>query len=242
MSNYEPPVPVTRAEFGNQETHYALNFPTLESDGSLHFIPEDGENHTIVPVKTFAYHYRAVPQSESLTEMLNAMATEKMPVVLQKVELILTDARIIVHAVDPKTANTKFVAHLWYPWISEVGFRPKQSFLNESAISLGFVRDFPNPADGTWWERFEFSFEKTFHPSDLAQEITRRIAAHHLKNDAPESATATLTTMLTPVRLPDPPKGEFSSYFPAAYVTMPGGVPYVEWGEPLDWEWILVKN
>jgi len=239
MSESEPRLPLSRISFGTAESHYALTYPTLESDGSVHFSPEDGTNHTTVTVKSFLHYYQCFSIGVTLAHTLNSMQAEKNTLIIHKMELIITDARIIVHQLDSKHPGKRLIGHLWYPWMSGVGWRPKQSLLNEAALSFEYMEKFALKERGWWWERIELNFDKTVDTQSLAHEIARRLAAHHLANSVPDAAVPELTAMLSSERLDDPLKGEFASYSPAAYVPYPGGVPYVEWKEPIAWDWTL---
>jgi len=235
VSDDKPHLPIAWATFGDAEQNYGLRYPTLEANGDLHFLSEDGDNRLVMPVRTVSHYHQAFPVGVTLAHTLNSIEREKNSFIVHKLELVVTDARVIVHMLDPKQPGKRLVGHLWHPWIASVGFRPKQSFLNEAAISLEFREDFPLKDRGMWFERLELLFEKTFHPGPLAQEIAHRIAAHHLKHGAPEAARESLEELLQTGPLADPAKGEFATYYPSAYVSYPGGVPYVEWKESITW-------
>lgn len=239
MSDEKPDLPFIRATYGDADTHFELRWPRLNPDGTVHLIDQDGTNTFTVPVRTASHFYSSFTKGLTLEHSLRSFSTEKNSLILHGLELIVTDARVIVHGLERNNPGQRLVAHLWYPWISDLGFRPKQSFLNESAIDLRYLQDYPLKARGFWWERLELTLHKSFHPGELAREIVRRLAAHHLRHGVPEPARAATSTLLDPEMLPDPVKGSFADYQSPAYVSWPGGVPYLPNVSEVTWEWTI---
>lgn len=239
MSDDEPTLPFIRAKFGDADEYYHLRYPRLNADGTVYLWAEDGTKVLTFPVRGALHYYQAFPTGVTLAHSLNSIRPEKNTTILHKLEVLITDSRIIVHSPEPKYPGQRLVAHLWYPWIAEIGYRPKQSFWNEAAINLGYRQDFPLVDRGTWWQRLELVFDKDFHPRELAREIVRRLSAHHLRHGVPAAAEAVSRELLQPDILPDPPKGEFASYYTPAYVAWPGGVTYIETKDKVAWEWTV---
>lgn len=239
MNDEKPTFPFALATFGDAATHYQLRYPRLNDDGSIHLVPEDGHEVITVPVKSALHYYMTFPTGVTLAHSLNSIGREKNSTMLHHLELLVTDARIVLHYADSKYPGKRGVAQLWYPWVAGVGFRPKQNFLNGAALNVEYREDFPLADRGMWWERLELLFDKTYHPGGLAQEIAHRICSHHLKHGAPEQAKPFLEEMLDAELKDDPSKGEFSTYYAPAYVGFPGGVPYIEAQEVIEWEWTL---
>lgn len=243
MASDKPDTPFIRANFGDTETHYELHYPRLNADGSVHLWPQDGRSIFTVPVPIARHYYTTFTVGLTLAHSIHSIEPEKNSLILYRLNLMVTDARVvIVGDLEPKFPGRRLVAHLWYPWIDEVGFRPKQSFLNDSALSFGYRQAFPLAERGSWFHRLELDFDKSFHPRETAREIVRRLAAHHLANNPPASAVEAARALLKPEELADPPKGDFASYYPPAYVAWPGGVPYIESRDEDPWEWTVTSG
>ncbi len=243
MASNKPDLPFIRADFGDRETHYELRYPRLNADGSIHLRPQDGRSIFTVPVRVALHYYSGFTVGLTLAHSLQSIEPEKNTLILHRLSLLVTDARIIVVGdLEAKYPRRRLVAHLWYPWIAGVGFRPKQSFLNESALSFDYRQDFPLAERGNWFHRLQLDFDKSFHPGEMAREIVRRLAAHHLANDLPAQAVEAARTMLNPEPLADPAKGDFACYYPPAYVAWPGGVPNIETNDEDPWEWTVTSS
>lgn len=238
MAENKPSLPFGRAELGDADDYYHLRYPHLNSNGTIYFFPQDGTNPLYVKGKSAVHFYRENSVGLSLTHTLNRMSSEKMSVIIHDVTLIVTNARVIYQSLDRKNPAVHYVGHLWFPWITEVGFRPKQSFLNDSVLEIGYQENFKLAERGMWTHRIELDFDKHFHPGDLAQQIVRRIAAHHLREGVPEEAKPELTSLLDAPRLDDPEKDEIASYYLPAFVAIPGGVPYIPSARELTWSWL----
>lgn len=239
MSDMTPDLPMGSANFGDATERHQLRLPTANADGSIHLLPADGPTIARFPVKHLMHFYKTLHTSDNLADMMYQAAREKHSQMMFDAEILVTDARIIVHKLDACSPGKLEVAQLWYSWISLIEFRPKQSFLNDAIISLHYGADFPNRDAGTWFERLELTFDKTFHPGNVAWEITRRLAAHHLRLGPPNEVCERLIALTNPPILPDPPKGGFAEYCPPAYVVYPGGIPHVDTGSHIPWEWIV---
>lgn len=236
MSSAEPRSPIGPAHFGDVATESALQWPVLEPNGRIHLIPQDGSRIVQLPVNTVLHKYVTMEDDLPLAEAIHRMGRPKTATVLGRMELLVTDCRVIVFQSKPGKPGTMEVGHLWFPWIRTVAFRPRQGMLYPSTIHLEFLDETPS-GDIQWDQTIELDFDKTFHPGPLAWEITSRIAQHHLQHGCPPEVQDRMRALTNPPTLPDPAKGEMSFYNPPAYVSFPGGVPYVD--PPQRWEWIV---
>lgn len=243
MTNeFEAGEPLGTAKIGDATIRHQLHLPSLNDDGTIHLSPEDGSNIAAFPVEHVMHKYSTLTPSDDLVQMARDMGREERAGMMAAAELLVTDARVIVHSFDDRVPGEQEVGHLWYPWISLIEFHPKQSFLNDSVVNLRYDEDFPGQPDGGWFHRLEFTFTKSFHPGNVAFELVRRLAAHHLRMNPPAEAREKLIALTEPPILPDPPKGDFATYRPPIHVTYPYGVPYVDTGAELPWEWIIHED
>ena len=218
---------VTQAAYGDAARYPDRIRPTLEPDGQIHMDPEDGRILADVKIRSVIQYVSTVENSEDLVEMMYGFARERNLLRMFHFRLVVTEARLIWEQTKPASPPIKVVGHLRFPWIRDVGFRPKQSFLNDPMIRLEFHEDFPVAALGAWFHYVELGFHKGVHPGSLAQLVAQQIARHHLKHGAPDSATQALEALATAVPLADPPKGEEAHYFMPVSATYPGCVDYI---------------
>lgn len=238
----EPTIPFVRAKAGYASRHDQLRYPRLNLDNSVYLDSDDGTSVVTAPVRAASHYYQSFAIGVTFAHTLRSMQAEKNTVHLYDMQLMVTDSRVIVHKRDPKVPNLSIVAHLRYPWVSTVRYRPKQSFLNDAALNLDYAQQFPLADRGWWSERLEFIFNKRIQPGELAQEIVRRIAIHHLRHGVPEGAVSATRALLQSDKIADPAKGEFASYEIPAYVSWPGGVPYIQSDGETTWEWITQSS
>lgn len=238
MADEKPSLPFYRAEAGDEDYYNHLRYPHVNGNGTIRLFPEDGTNPIYVEGRRAVHFCSEFSVGLSWTHTLNRMSDEKMSVMINDVTLIVTDARLIYQSQDHKDPGVQYIGHLWFPWINKVGFRPKQSFLNDSILDIGYQEDFKLAARGMWSHRVELIFDKRFHPGDLAQQIVRRIAAHHLRVGVHEAVVDEVAALLEAPRLDDPEMGDTASYFLPAFVPIPGGVPYIPSAQEVAWSWM----
>lgn len=238
MSNEpKPKLFLAWSDFGDAEQYSELLWPSTNADGSLHFVPEDGANIIAVQAKSVELNYLTFSSTISMDEFFGEFNSHKPAQRWPDPELLITDARIIVHATDPKYPRKRLTGHLWYPWISSVHYRPKQSFLFDSTLRFVFEQNFPPTGTGHWHELVDIEFDKRFDPTEIAREIVRRVARHDLAHPTPPPGQAELEALLRADPQPMPEKGSFAEYEFPAYVRIPGGVPFVRSNREVDWEW-----
>ncbi len=197
------------ADDGDVATTDDLLFPALNPDGSIAFVPEDG-------------HIFAVPAKYITQRSTNPFGGEKT-FYESDGELIVTDARVIFSVPYPKRPGGRVVGHVRHGWITAVGWHPPCGMLKPPMI---VVRWMEFDGEDVWMQAIAVDFPKTFHPSFVASEIARRVAAYDLRYGAPAETHAELQALLTPPTLPDPPKGEFADYDIPTWAEFPGGVPF----------------
>ncbi|NTW40040.1 MAG: hypothetical protein HGA44_09135 [Cellulomonadaceae bacterium] len=143
-------------------------------------------------------------------------------------QLTVTEARVvIVH--DTADADGALIAgHIRYSWMQSIRFRPKQSFLNDSEVVVDAIEQFdivgfPKRGSGRFFHRFTFLSDKAYDSGELARQIARRVASYVASAQAVEQ-TGPLDALRVAPLLPDPPKGDHSTYGLPVYCAYPGGL------------------
>ncbi|WP_405059200.1 hypothetical protein OG474_41645 [Kribbella sp. NBC_01505] len=216
---------------GSIATKYDQMYPGLDADGSVHFAEYDGEVVGPIAVRGVSW----IRARMSLNGF-NLRVNQETDWRYFDVSLYLTDARLVVVVDKPIDARTRRVGHLRYPWIHSVGYRPRQSFLNECELVVGMEQPEGGaemPIDCT----LRFLLNRTDDSAELARQIVRRLAGHHLaRGTLPPTAIPGFEQLLDPPHLPDPKKGDHATYWFGAYKHYPAGAEYI-FGEPEAGTW-----
>lgn len=236
-------VALTHQSLATADTHHDRRWPTLDAAGLVALGVEDGQVDGPYRVRANVQLTNILPEAGpdgDLGAMMNAYARTEDVYRLFGFDVYVTQARVFfVHDKDPAPGK-KIVGQVRYPWITAVGFRPKQSFLNSATLQLSFQEDLPR--GGTAFHRIELEFDNAFHPGALAAAIVQRVAAHQLRHGAPEVVRADFEALLAPAPLSDPPKGELSEYYLPAFLPFPLGAAYLaDGGEGTATAWLGPK-
>lgn len=222
------------------DAHSDRRWPALDAAGLVVLGVEDGQVDGPYRVRANVQETNILPEAgpdADIGAMMQAFARTENVYRLFGFDVYLTQARIFfVHDKDPEPGK-KIVGHIRFPWITTVGFRPKQSFLNTATLSLQFQEDLPR-GGGTAFHTVELEFDNAFHPGPLALAVVQRVAAHQLRHGAPDPVRADFEALLAPAPLPDPPKGELSEYYLPAFLPFPLGAAYLGdggEGDPSAW-------
>lgn len=229
---------ITYAEFGDVDQYYDRKRPTLEGDGSVHLDSEDGQILAKVDVRSVIQRVITMENTGDLVQMTGSFGKSETYLRLFDFTLRVTESRVIWEQKKLEKPGVRAVGHLRYPWIGSIGYRPKQSFLNEAVLELGFTQDFPVESLGAWFHYVELGFLKNVDPGPLAHLLARAVGEHHLRHGAPDSSTAALKEFAACPPKPDPAKGDLTMYFPPAHVIYPHGVDYIGDGTT-GGEWIV---
>jgi hypothetical protein len=228
MANDQYFVVLNDREHGNEGKYYDRKWPTLRADGSLWTSPEDGDVLGPFPVRANIQYTTAFPGNmESFEAIGRALRNRETVYRLFHFQMFVTESRVVLVQNKPPAEGHQIVGHLRFPWITSVGFRPKQSLLNECTLELKFQESMDDGDGGVWFHDVELTFEKTFDSGSLAQTIVRRMAAHHLRLELPDVVTTDVRELLAVERLPNPAKGELSEYFSPVFVYFPYGAEYI---------------
>ncbi len=219
--------------------------PVFAINGDIDWEEADGARPFRVPVRRFLRRVGVLENGASIVELARAVGNPSVLFASSRFELIVTDARIvIVH--DTLDGNGARVAgHIRYPWMQSIGFRPKQSFLNDSEIVVDAIEDFdvdefPHRHSGSFLHQFTFLLDKTFHPGELAREISRRSASYIATTQGiPDSGR--LDNMRAAELLSDPAKGEHSRYNLPVYCAYPEGAYGLD-GDSVRTTWISQRE
>lgn len=238
MTDEADPLLVGR-KYGSVDRTWDRRSPTLDASGSVTLGSADS-SQILIQAKRVTHYVAKVENSGDLMLMIKGLRP-KLVQTVSKMEVVLTDARVIFQEQTPNTPAVRGVGHVRYPWISQVSFRPKQGFMSSPAIQLHYQQEFPIADWGTWFHHAEIEFDNAFDPGPLATDIVRRIARHHLHHGAPEAARERLVA-LTQVNTPPPPaKGSTADFFFPTFVHFPDGAAYVG-DDHAQSEWIVTKS
>ncbi|MER7251608.1 hypothetical protein [Kribbella sp. NPDC000426] len=222
---------ITQQVHGSIATRYDQLYPGLEADGSVHFSSYDGAVAGPIAI-------RGATWSRELMSLdsLNLRVSQATDWRYFDVSLYVTDARIVIVVDKPIDARTKWVGHLRYPWLHSVGYRPRQGILYDCELVLGMEQlqeGREMPTDCT----LRLLLDRHDDSAELAREIVRRLARHHLgRGTLPASAVPEFQVLLDPPRLPDPTKGTHATYWLGAFKHCPTGTEYVR-GQPEQGIW-----
>jgi hypothetical protein len=83
-----------------------------------------------------------------------------------------------------------------------------------------------------------FLLDRYDDSGELARQIVRRLAQHHLgRGTLPATAVPGFQVLLDPPRLADPKKGDHATYWLGAFKHYPGGTEYIR-GDPEGGTWL----
>ncbi len=180
------------------------------------------------PGETIPAQRGVVADGASIDELGRAIANPPLLFANSRFQLFVTDARLVIVHDIADADGARVAGHIRYPWMQSIGFRPKQSFLNDSEIVVDAIEEFdidgfPKRHSGSFFHRFTFLLDKTYHPGELVREVARR-AASYIVNTQGVERTGPLEELRAAALLPDPPKGDHSTYGLPVYCAYPGGV------------------
>ncbi|MCE7002028.1 CHAT domain-containing protein [Kibdelosporangium philippinense] len=202
--------------------------PNVLPDGSVEFHSADGRLTGPIAVQGATWNISVL-----IPEALRLHSETEWRV--SSMNLVLTDTRLVMVASRPLKDGRSFAGHLRYPWICSVGFRPKQSFLNDCEIVIETQQEVSEGLDH--FNRLTVRFDKDVDSGELASDLVRRIARHHLSvGDLPDIVVPDFTRLLDADRLPDPDKGEYAVYYMPAFKPYPYGVGYTD--DVLESTWL----
>ncbi|MEU9305315.1 CHAT domain-containing protein [Streptomyces sp. NPDC048269] len=198
-------------------------------DGRIRFTSFDGEVHGPIPVRGAWW----TKQTLDFAALRSASETEWR---IFGLKLYVTDARLVLVADAPDADGRRLAGHIRYPWANSVGFRPKQSFLNECEVVVEIQQDGEDGNDICY--RLTLQFERDTDSGELARHLVRRLAAHHLdRGMLPDSVRPQFEALRDAPPLPPPRKGEHARYWPAAFKRYPYGAEYLL-GRPVEDTWL----
>lgn len=229
--------PFRRVNPSDARGYDELLYPTFNADGNLKYYPADGDDVEIFDVDVSRHYFSKFTSGLSLTHSLKSVEPEKRSEEVYNCVLAVTDARLILMSTVHRWSDDRNVSHVWYPWISGITYRPKQSFLLDAVLNVSFRQDFPLVDRGMWWHRIEFGLGKGVDSGELARTVVSRIARHHLRHGVHDSARAEVAALVEPRKLAAPDKGSTATYILPAFVAFPGGVPHVGSGTEIAWQW-----
>ncbi|MDX8048539.1 hypothetical protein SK571_04035 [Lentzea sp. BCCO 10_0798] len=113
-----------------------------------------------------------------------------------------------------------------YPWISSIGFRPKQSFLNGCELLITTQQEIEE--DVNHFNRLTVLLTAGADSGELSRQVVQRLAQHHLldRDGLPDSAVSEFEALCEATRLSNPEKGSHSVYYLPAFKSYPYGVGY----------------
>lgn len=212
---------MTRQVHGSIATQHDLHYPGLEADGSVYFSAYDGRVAGPITVRGASWQRALMSLNGFNLSVIHDTEWRYFDV-----SIYVTDARIVVVVDKPVDARTRWVGHLRYPWIHSVGYRPKQGFLHECELVIGMEQvqeGHELPADFT----LRLLLDRRDDSGELARQIVRRLARHHLgRGTLPEPVAAEFQILLDPPRLEDPPRGDHATYWLGAFKHYPAGAEY----------------
>ncbi|MFD7471552.1 CHAT domain-containing protein [Streptomyces sp. NPDC059837] len=204
-------------------------YPCLGPDGQVRFTPFDGEAVGPVPVRG------AVWTREDL-DLAAFRATRSTEWRIFGLRLYITDARLVLVSDKPDAKARRIAGHLRYPWVNSIGFRPKQSFLNDCEVVVETQQEGTETTCTS--QRLTLLFDDATDSGRLARLLVRRLASHHLADDTlPTSVRQDFEALREPPVLPPPRKGEHATYRSPAFKCYPYGAEYLL-GQPPEGTWI----
>ncbi|WP_327138441.1 hypothetical protein OG585_51725 (plasmid) [Streptomyces sp. NBC_01340] len=204
-------------------------YPCLGPDGQVRFTPFDGEAVGPVPVRG------AVWTREDL-DLAAFRATRSTEWRIFGLRLYITDARLVLVSDKPDAKARRIAGHLRYPWVNSIGFRPKQSFLNDCEVVVETQQEGTETTCTS--HRLTLLFDDATDSGRLARLLVRRLASHHLADDTlPTSVRQDFEALRDPPVLPPPRKGGHATYRSPAFKCYPYGAEYLV-GQPPEGTWI----
>ncbi len=201
--------------------------PNVLPDGGIEFNTTDGQILGPIPVR------KPLWQIDTLIPQAFRMRTET-EWRIRGFALLITDTRLVLVADKPLKDGRRFAGHLRYPWVNSIGFRPKQSFLNDCELVLGTQQEIS--ADVDHFNRLTLILDAAIDSGDLARTLVRRLARHHIdRTELPGTVVAEFEALRDAERLPNPGKGDHSWYYPPAFKPYPYGVGYTDQSEENAW-------
>ncbi|MGW0750827.1 CHAT domain-containing protein [Streptomyces sp. NPDC002587] len=213
----------------DEEESADVRHARFHADGRIRFTPFDGEVHGPLPV-------RGAWWRKETFDFARFSSTSETEWRLFGLSLYVTDARLVLVADEPDADGRRLAGHIRYPWANSVGFRPKQSFLNDCEVVVEVQQQ---GADGnSTYYRLTLLFERDTDSGELARHLVRRLAAHHLdRGMLPDSVRPEFEALRDAPPLPPPGKGEHAMYRPAAFKPYPYGAEYLL-GRPVEGDWL----
>ncbi|WP_419703226.1 hypothetical protein [Promicromonospora sp. NFX87] len=201
--------------------------PNVLADGEIQFDDTDGQVLGPIPVRLARWEIATFnPEQLSVRR-----ETEWR---IRGFNLLVTDARLVLVAHKPEKDSRRFAGHLRYPWITSIGFRPKQSFLNDCELVVGTQQEIA--ADVHYFNELTLTLHNEADSGELAQALVRRLARHHLdRGTLPDAVVAEFEVLREAERLPDPEKGSHAWYYPPAFKSYPYGVGYSDQQDENTW-------
>ncbi len=210
---------VGRCRPGQRPSSDVLN-TTLLADGSIEFTEGDGQVRGPYPVDAASLIHT--------TASMDLSRQRETVWVLHRLELFVTACRVVYRTTTPESDGRLFAGHVRYSWISDVGFRPRQSWLLSCALTIGTPAHDTRASTLLGWLAFSFDFPKEFDSGALAQQVVQRVAQHMLRQpDFPPGSVVEMTGLCGAPRLGNPPKKELAEYDLPAYRQWPGSTEWV---------------
>lgn len=192
--------------------------PNVVVGGHVEFGAFDGVVSTAIPVRHVMW-----------TKQTDIFGGKDVEWTLRKVDLYLTDCRLVLVAQDRQPDRT-LTGHIRYPWISSIGWRPRQGLLYDCELVLTMQQE-TDPDTALWYE-LTLTFEAGFDSGGLAHRLAHLVGHHHLAHGSlPPEAIPGFQSLSTAALLDSPKRGEYATYYPVAFSEYPHGVEYVR-GDP----------
>ncbi|MFI1651999.1 CHAT domain-containing protein [Streptomyces avidinii] len=226
---HEPFIMMKRHAPDGTDSRDDIRHPRFGPDGQVRFTPYDGEVVGPVPVRGAVW----TREDLDLAALRSTRTTEWR---IFGLRLYVTDARLVLVADKPDAVARRIAGHLRYPWVSSIGFRPKQSFLNDCEVVVDTQQEGTETTCTT--HRLTLLFDNATDSGRLARLLVRRLASHHLADDTlPASSRQDFETLRDAPVLPPPRKGEHAIYRPAAFKYYPCGAEHLL-GRPSEGTWV----
>ncbi|MFG2981823.1 CHAT domain-containing protein [Streptomyces sp. NPDC048258] len=218
------------ARHGLDEQEFAdVRHTRFHPDGRIRFSSFDGEVRGPIPV-------RGAWWTKETLDFASFRSTTETEWRLFGLSLYVTEARLVLVADEPDAEGRRLAGHIRYPWANSIGFRPKQSFLNDCEMVVEVQQDGADGNDSYY--QLTLLFERDTDSGELARHLVRRLAAHHLdRGMLPDSVRAEFEALRDAPALPPPRKGEHAMYRPAAFKRYPYGAEYLL-GRPVEDTWL----
>ncbi|MFE0364698.1 CHAT domain-containing protein [Streptomyces griseoaurantiacus] len=230
---YDSFIMLSRHTFGEESVSDRLH-PRFGADGRLLLTSYDGEAYGPVPVRMAEWRKEDFDTGEF---RMNSTTEWRQ----HRLSLQLTDARLVLTVDRPDAQGRTLAGHIRYPWISAVGFRPKQSFLHDCELVVQCQQDTEGTDIGATFYRLVLLLDREADSAGLAQHLVRRLARHHLAHASlPTALRPSFEALRTAPLLPTPAKGDHATYFLPAFKSYPEGAEYVL-GAPVEGTWLGPK-